>query len=244
MLYMKTQKKAEERKREQQIEMEYRSKALAALQQAQKNKVQNGVGDFHAYLASLRSASATHFYGHMQHEEYFPMILNLLPKLSLPEGVTFHVEKCKQQGTGDRCRLFVETSEGAYDHRIWDYINVESSEEGAWNAYVLYNLWHALPMFGHALYDRRFYLFYEVFIDGIVCIPKEDTNMLRKALKQHFTSPDVVKTNGHFYVTCCFFSYFGGLIQETIEITIDSGKATFHEIERKTLFEYQCGLLL
>ena len=107
MLYMKTQKEAEERKREQQIEMEYRSKALAALQQAQKNKVQNGVGDFHAYLASLRSASATHFYGHMQHEEYFPMILNLLPKLSLPEGVTFHVEKCKQQGTGDRSRLFV-----------------------------------------------------------------------------------------------------------------------------------------
>ena len=239
----KSQKEAEERKREQQIEMEYRSKALAALQQAKTNKAQNGIYDFHTYLASVKSSSTTNFYTHMQDENNYPMILKLLPKLSLPEGVKLHVEKCKQQGMGDRSKLFIETSEGASDQRIWDYINVESSEEGAWNAYILYNLWHVLPMFWHALYDRRYYLFFEEFTNYIECIRKEDTNMLRKALKQYVKSPDVVKVNGRFYVTCCFFTNFGGLIQETIEITIDNGKATFHEIERKTLFEYQCGIM-
>lgn len=98
-------------------------------------------------------------------------------------------------------------------------------------------------MFWHALYNRRYYLFFKEFTDYIECLQKEDTIMVRKALKQHVTLPDVVKANGRFYVTCCFFTNFGGLIQETIEITIESGKATFHEIERKTLFEYQCGIM-
>lgn len=239
----KSQKDAEERKKEQQIELEYRSKALASIRQAKTLGNQNGSFDFAAYLASVRSSSTTNFYTHMQDERNYPKILDLLPKLTLPNGMSLHVEKCKQQGSGDSSKLFVETPDGSYDKNIWDYINVECSEEGAWNAYILYNLWHVLPMFWHALYNRRYYLFFKEFTDYIECLQKEDTIMVRKALKQHITLPDVVKANGRFYVTCCFFTNFGGLIQETIEITIESGKATFHEIERKTLFEYQCGIM-
>ena len=236
-------KDAEERKKEQQIELEYRSKALASIRQAKTLGSQNGSFDFAAYLASVRSSSTTNLYTHMQDERNYPKILDLLPKLTLPNGMSLHVEKCKQQGSGDSSKLFVETPDGSYDKNIWNFINVECSEEGAWNAYILYNLWHVLPMFWHALYNRRYYLFFKEFTDYIECLQKEDTIMVRKALKQHVTLPDVVKANGRFYVTCCFFTNFGGLIQETIEITIESGKATFHEIERKTLFEYQCGIM-
>ncbi|MFA6726627.1 MAG: hypothetical protein WCS17_00220 [Prevotella sp.] len=239
----KSQKDAEERKKEQQIELEYRSKALASIRQAKTLGSQNNSFDFAAYLASVSSYSTTNLYTHMQDERNYPKILDLLPKLTLPYGMSLHVEKCKQQGSGDSSNLFVETPDGSYDNNIWDYINVECSEVGAWNAYILYNLWHVLPMFWHALYNRRYYLFFKEFTDYIECLQKEDTIMVRKALKQYITLPDVVKANGRFYVKCCFFTNFGGLIQETIEITIESGKATFHEIERKTLFEYQCGIM-
>lgn len=238
----KSQKDAEERKKEQQIELEYRSKALASIRQAKTLGSQNGSFDFAAYLASVRSSSTTNLYTHMQDERNYPKILDLLPKLTLPNGMSLHVEKCKQQGSSDSSKLFVETPDGSYDKNIWDYINVECSEEGAWNAYILYNLWHVLPMFWHALYDRRYYLFFKEFTDYIECLQKEDTIMVRKAMKQHITLPDVVKANGRFYVTCCFFTNFGGMIQETVEIAIDNGKASFHVIEQKTLVEYDCGI--
>ncbi len=71
---------------------------------------------------------------------------------------------------------------------------------------------------------------------------KEDTPTLRKALKAKAISPDVVFADGKFYVSCCYFTNFGGMIQETVEIAIDNGKASFHVIEQKTLVEYDCGI--
>lgn len=230
----KTHKATEER--------EYRSKALADIQQAKLTNASNGSSEFQTYLASVRSASTTDFYAQMQYESNYPMILKLLPYLSLPEGASLHVEQCNQQGHGDISKLYVETPEGSIDYNIWDYISVEHSVEGAWNAYILYNLWHVLPMFWHALYERRFFLFFQEFTGFVDCLNKKDTESVRTALKQNYISPDVVFTNGSFYVSCCYFTNFGGLIQETVEIKIDNGKASFQEIERKTLYEYDCGI--
>ncbi len=238
----KSQKASEERNRKEKEESEYRSKAFAAIRQAKLTNASNGSSDFQKYLASLRSSSTTDLYTQMQDEKNYPMILKLLPKLSLPEGASLHVEKCKQQGSGDKSTLFVQTHEGTKDYEIWDYISVEHSVEGAWNAYILYNLWHVLPMFWHALYERRFFLFFQEFTGFVDCLNKKDTESVRTALKQNFISPDVVYANEAFYVSCSYFSNFGGLIQETIEIKLDNGKASFQEIERKPLFEYDCGI--
>ena len=238
----KSQKASEERNRKEQEESEYRSKALADIQQAILTNASNGSSEFQTYLASVRSASTTDFYAQMQYESNYPMILKLLPYLSLPEGTSLHVEQCNQQGHGDISKLYVETPEGSIDYNIWDYISVEHSVEGAWNAYILYNLWHVLPMFWHALYERRFFLFFQEFTGFVDCLNKKDTESVRTALKQNYTSPDVVYANEAFYVSCCYFTNFGGLIQETIEIKLNNGKASFLEIERKTLFEYDCGI--
>lgn len=238
----KSQKVAEKRNREKRAEMEYRAAALADLHQAMNNE-EEGNNDFQSFLASGKSAYSTNFYTHMQKEENYPLILKLLYKLTLPEGETLHVEKCKQQGSGDESKLFVETPDGVHDYSIWDYLSVENSKEGAWNAYILYNLWHVLPLFWHALYNRRFYLFEPEFTQFIDCLKKEDTESIRKAMKLHFISPNVVEAKGKYYVSCCYFTNFGGLIQETFELSIVNGKASFHEIERKTLVEYQCGIM-
>lgn len=235
----KSQKATEARERQEREEQEYRTNALAAMHQAKANRTQKDISDFKLFLSSAKSSYSTNFYTHMQDEKNYPLIMTILHKLSLLEGASLLVEKCKQQGIGDRSKLFIETPEGAYDYNIWDYISVEKSSEGAWNAYLLYNLWHVLPMFWHALYDRRYYLFFPEFTDFIEC----DTQALRKVLKQHFTSPDVIVADGKFYVSCCYFTNFGGLIQETVEITINNGKASFHSIEQKTLFEYNCGIM-
>lgn len=43
----------------------------------------------------------------------------------------------------------------------------------------------------------------------------------------------MVAADGKYYVSCCYFANFGGLIEETIEVTITNSKASFHEIEKK-----------
>lgn len=212
------------------------------MKKAKTNPAEDASLAFKSFLASPSSAYATNFYTLMQKDENHHLIMKTLQKLSLPEGATLHVEKCRQQGTGDESKLFVETPEGVYDFSIWNYIKVEDSAEGAWNAYLLYNLWHVLPMFWHANYNRRYYLFLPEFLGLIDFHHHEDAQELRKALKERFISPDVVATDGKFYVSCCYFSNFGGLIRETIEISIDNGKASFHEIEQKTLVQYDCGI--
>lgn len=238
----KSRKATEDRERKERAEQEYRTKALSAIQKAKANPAQEASSEFKLFLASARSSYSTNFYTHMQKEENYPMIMKILHKLSLPKGATLLVEESKQQGIGDESKLFVETPEGAYDYSIWDYITVENSLEGAWNAYLLYNLWHVLPMFWHALYNRRYYLFFPEFTDFIEYHHNGDKQDLRKAIKEHFVSPDVVAADGKFYVSCCYFTNFGGLIQETVEIAIDNGKASFHVIEQKALVEYDCGI--
>ena len=239
----KSRKATEEWERKNREEQEYRAKALSSMQQAKANPEQKASSEFKSFLASASSAYSTNFYTHMQKEENYPMIMKILHKLSLPNSVSLLIEECQEHGMGDESKLFVETPEGAYDYSIWDYIKVENSVEGAWNAYLLYNLWHVLPMFWHALYNRRYYLFYPEFTDFIECLQKEDTDTLRNAMKPLVTSPDVIEANGKFYVSCCYFSNFGGLIQETVEISLDLGKASFHTIEQKTLVEYNCGIM-
>lgn len=238
----KSRKAAEERERKEKEEKEYRSKAMVTLQQAKASAKQNEGSDFQSFLASAKSSYSTNFYTHMQDKKNYSMIMKILHKLSLPKGAALLVEESKQQGIGDESKLFVETPEGAYDYSIWDYISVENSAEGAWNAYLLYNLKYVLPMFWHALYDRRYYLFFPEFVDFVECLQKEATETLRAAMKPLFTTPDVVEANGKFYVSCCYFTNFGGLIQETVEITIDNCKASFHLIEQETLLSYDCGI--
>jgi hypothetical protein len=236
----KDKKLKEEREHQKQVEEQYRRNALLAIKQAKAAKsIENssnfGVDDYFLSSSSL--------YKTIQKEENYGIIMQLLSKLTLPHGTTLHVEKCKQEGTGSRSKVVIETSDGAYDLNIWNYINVEDSKEGAWHAYLLYNLWHVLPLFWHANYDRRNYLFHQSDAKLIECYNREDAERLCSSIGSFVISPEVVQTKGKYYVSSCYFTNFGGLIQEIIEISLSNGKATFHEIERRTLFEYQCGIL-
>lgn len=241
---IKEKRETAEWKRKEQEENEYRQKALAAMRQAKslRDKDKSSFFDFHAFITSLRSMLSKDLYVQVQKEENYPSIMKYLPDLSLPQRASLHVEKCRMEGSGDESKLFVEAPEGAYDLSIWDYITVKDNEEGAWSAYLLYNLWHVLPLFWHANYNRRFYLFDPEYIDFIQPMNKEDGESLRAAMKPRYTYPDVIKADGKYYVSCCYFSNFGGLIQETIEITINNGNASFHEIEKNTLLKYDCGV--
>lgn len=229
------------RERMQVEEVEYRNHTLATLRDVIATKPDASRLD--AIASFIGNSSG--YYLLMQYEDNYPAIMEIWKKLSLPKGTSLHVEKCQYYVDGSKSELFVETPEGAYDLKIWDYITVDNSEEGAWEAYLLYNLWRILPLFGHANYNHRYYLLKRsaaIDRENIKFIDKGVQESLREAILPLITSPEVVKANGRYFVSCCYFSNFEGLIRETVEVTIKGNMASLHEILKKVLIQYECGV--
>lgn len=97
----------------------------------------------------------------------YDSFMRYLSHLSLPGGVSLHVKECTDNGLGDESKLYLKTPESKYELNIWDYIKAENSIDGAWDAYFLYIVWHFLPLWWHANYNKRTYLFSKEDVDEI-----------------------------------------------------------------------------
>ena len=142
----------------------------------------------------------------------------------------------------------METAEGEYNQNIWDYIKAENSIDGAWEAYFLYKVWHILPLWWHANYSRRIYMFSEEDADSIQLLSFSERErrqpMIQKKVKSLISKPEVVEVDGKYHVSCCYWTNFGGLIKETVEVFISpEGKVELKDIESQTLYEYTCGIM-
>ncbi len=177
--------------------------------------------------------------------EQYDRFLKCLDKFSLPKGYTLHVDKAKHEGLGDKSTLYVKTSDGIDNYNYFEHIEVEDSLDGAWQAYLLYSLWHILPTFWHGGYDSRTYIFSKEDLKDLRTIEESDQGIVNQ-LTAYDLLPEVVKSdiNNKYYVTCCFWSDWGGLIRELVEITIEDNKVVgIFEVQKKTEFAYDCGIL-
>ena len=176
----------------------------------------------------------------------YDSFMEYLDHLSLPNGESLQVEECSHEGHGDESKLFVETLEGAYDFNIWEYIKAENSTDGAWNAYFLYEVRHILPLWWHANYNHRIYMYSKEDAESIELFygREEELPIIQRDVKQLISNPEVLyAANGKFFVSCCYWTNFGGLIKETVEVLISNeGKVSFNDIEQMTLYHYQSGI--
>ena len=167
----------------------------------------------------------------------YDAFMSCFDHLSLPDGVSLHVEACSQNGLCDASHLFVQNTDGTHDYKIWDYIKVANSVDGAWEACLLSKIWHLLPF---SFFDERTYLYSAEDADNIHHYSDDEQNasFLRETVRPLSSAPEVVKAKDRFYVRCCYWTYFGGLIRETTEVFISlDGKASFNDIEQKVLYE-------
>ena len=174
--------------------------------------------------------------------DYFMGCLN---KLSLPKGYFLGVDMAKQTGLGDNSNLFVQGSSGPANYNYFKELTVEDSCDGAWQAYLLHSLWHILPTFWHGGYNSRKYIYSKEDLKNLRTINKEDQGVVEH-LANYDLNPEVVKSphNGKYYVTCCYWSDWGGLIRELVEICIENNKVIeVFEVQQKVEFEYDCGIL-
>ena len=186
----------------------------------------------------------------------YPCIPGIVDAVTVLEGASLKVRECRETNFGDESELYILDANGDKHKSIFNHLDIEDTPMGAWQAYLLHQIWHCLPLWWHSNYARRVY----------VC-SKEDlaTTTLGKARRSWRTrhmmwrqgssyhsldlntldlAPEILSWNGKYYVSCCFWSEFGGLIREYAELSISDGRMEeLLVFAEKTLFKYNCGII-
>ena len=192
--------------------------------------------------AFIKTAQTLH--SDVEHENY-SRILDILDKLSLPSGSSLCVVPGGHEGSGSNSHVSVCTN-GNNDLNIWNHIQVEDSPMGAWQVYLLDSLWHSLPYFWHGGYAARSFIFSEDDFQKISFIQKEDSGLAKDLAGYGFNvAPEIIRHEGKYYVTCCYWSDWGGLIRELAVISIENGRVTdfYEDAKSATLYPYDCMIM-
>ena len=231
-------------KKEARIREEEREKSEREHQEHKADCIEN-----YAKMAGVKQTqSGSNYVGIAQSlnelvmKKSYQKILDLLDKVSLPPAMKLKVRECEKQGSGGISRLFIDCQDNSCDYSIYDHLRFEDSLMGAWQAYLLGQMWHYLPLWWHANYDRRDYIY-----------SKEDYNHITHFIDRKFNvnvlsdfdvAPEIYGENGKYYISCCFWTDFGGLKREFVEVTIQGSKVKdLFVFDEKTIFEYQCGIM-
>lgn len=175
-------------------------------------------------------------------EKSYQDIIKLLDKVSLPSAMKLGVQECEHQGSGATSRLFIDSPENARDYNIFEHLKFEDSPMGAWQAYLLCQIRHYLPLWWHANYDRRDYIYTREDFADITHFIDRGFNV--DVLKDFNVNPEIYGKEGKYYISCCFWTEFGGLRREFVEISLESNRfESLFVFDDKVLYEYQCGIM-
>lgn len=169
----------------------------------------------------------------------YSKLSDVLNKIVAPGGRKLKVHECGQNGMGEESRVVLSGHSPEED--VFKSISFENSCMGAWQAYLLHQLWHSLPLWWHANYSIRDYLFSEEDVQYVRHISHDE---VFPALDPFFSAPEIYCSDGRYYVACCYWTDFGGMLKEYVELSFVDGKlADFVCFRTDTLFEYKCGIM-
>ncbi len=177
----------------------------------------------------------------------YDSIQGMLDKAVLPAGHTFGIKLCEMdsESLGDWSEPFIQTPDGTLDKSIFDFFRFEDSPMGAWQAFLLHQMWHYLPLWWHANYERRHYLYSHedapIFDRPLPYFKKKV--MISPDFSRFNLVPEVYHESAEYYISGCFWTDFGGLIREYSKLTFKDGMLDgFFVFDEKTLVEYDCGI--
>ena len=168
-----------------------------------------------------------------------------LSALSLEKGYHMGLRTAEQEGMGDESNFYVYNKNDVEDKDLLKYIHAEETAMGAWQVYLLMTSPSLLPTFWHGGYIRRKFILEERDLYDIESLSTYDLSTLAT---QDMLYPSVeIKRDGDIVtanVFCCYWSEWGGLIRDHIEMQIQNGKVISYEDKGAfVIYKYDCGIL-
>lgn len=188
-----------------------------------------------------------------------PSIISPLTSIKLKEGVMIDYHEPEHHGTGGTCNFFVSSDNDIYDidRDIFKYLEIEKSQAGAWQAFILHTAWHSMPLFWHAYYDEWVRIYsYEDW-------EEKKSRMIKNAKVEdnHFINwrkletideseikdklvPKVYYKNEEAFVQCYVWNDFSGIKRCSYYINFKGEQLQFMELEQKTVISCGNGIML
>lgn len=162
------------------------------------------------------------------------MIIGMLDKISIPKGFQLSLEKQFSESFG-QYYFYITAPDGTKSKNIFDFIEVEDSRMGAWQAYLLYTLWHILPLNDHSNYSQRSF----IFIDQDKFSISIEGKNAEAELENLNTDLRVLQYESHYYISSCYWCRYKGLERELVELEIRNGKViNILDVVNKNLYDY------
>lgn len=194
--------------------------------------------DFHRRVASIISEAT-------QDCDDKSELFYALKSLTLPEPYKIGVDRAQYKGIGSISSLYIFNDDQDFsEDDIFNFIQVEKSKIGAWQAYLLKTCDAILPVFWHGGYNKKKFIFTDEDIKEIPLLRTRDMSSFERVI---YPSVDFIDTN-IASVNCCWWNEWHGLVRETMLVKFDGNKVSFldpsYPTERhETLIPYNCGIL-
>ncbi len=196
--------------------------------------------EFHHYLQNVNSKNTA--------TEIHTKVKKLLYELELPD--ILNIRFAKQEKSGDSSWFyFVKDEKEATINKsigtklLFNGIKAKCTTMSAWQIYLLYTADTILPLFWHANYNRREYIFSN---DNFKNIRDFHGNKLFKnvdvsgIIEEYDLLPKVEINNDKALVTCCYWNNWEGLVRETVEINFTNNQS--FKVKTEIIYRYECGI--
>lgn len=190
-------------------------------------------------------------------------LFKTLDALSLEDGYVLGLKLAEDVGMGDESYFYTHPiidskidkpvppiPIGIYDdnevdeeeeHTLLEHINVESTANGIWQAYLLSIAPTVLPTFWHGGYIHRTYIFSHKDFEEIDELSRNGEAPLFGI--KDVVSPKVKIRGSEGTIECCFWNDWEGLVRETLNVTyVNNSVISIKRTKAEVLYEYDCGI--
>ena len=181
-------------------------------------------------------------------------LFKVLDHIRLREGFHLGLKVAGRVGIGDESCFYCyygkedpiisghlfSTNVHTLDAILFAGLDVEPSEMGAWQAYLLWMSPTVLPVFWHGGYIKRNYFFDRENFKGITPIYGA---MPVDVTLDKIPQPTVTMDDNKVVVSCPYWNEWEGLVLESMPIIFKpDGEIAFRRARHKVLYKYDCGI--
>ena len=185
-------------------------------------------------------------------DESFEDALSILDRIIVKDDNLIKIVPYYDKNTidyhGDISPIVIYNQQGEwlstnFQEDFWTYLQVEESQMGAWQAYLMSQMWHYLPLWWHSNYERRSYVYSKsskIELEGDL---DDEEYSFNQAITTNDVTPSIKQEGDEFFISACYWTIHGGLYREKCVVKFDGDKVTIKNIDSDVLFEYHCGIL-
>lgn len=162
--------------------------------------------------------------------------------------------KASEGGLGDRSYIALAWKDGEVickddEDIFWQKLAIWGGIDGVWQVFLLKYFWHYLPLWWHANYDRREYVYSIKDLEKVITQERKGEPIENFDASRYDVTPRIKCRGGSKYVvSACYWTEFGGLIRCELPIELighDNGRyftSKFGKEKETVLFPYECGI--